>query len=188
MNPRFISRLARSTKLSKINHELRLSGSFSTLDRSASADLSSKLAVSMRPQPLETNLLTIARFAAVRQLTFHTLLTLLIPLRPSRKGATLLNSAGASGIVLPEPCGTGRAPEHARFSRGGVKPLLPGLRLLWPIANCQLLIAHSQHNRRLSSQERPNPINKRSRWRSFNPSETQGSRILPRRLCLGASW
>lgn len=164
----FHSRLARSTKLSKINHELRLSGSFSILDLSASADLSSKLAVSLWPQPLETNLLTIARFAAARQLTFHTLLTLLIPLRPSTKEhcSTLPT---ASGIVW-----------H--------KALLPALRVLWPITNCQLLIASSQHNRCLSSQERPYPINKRSLWRSFNPSETQGSRILPRRLCLGAFW
>ena len=81
----FHSRLARSTILSKINRGFRLGGSLSTFDRSAYADLSSKPAVSMRPQPLETNPLTIARFAAVRQLTFHSLLTLLIPLRPSAK-------------------------------------------------------------------------------------------------------
>lgn len=85
MNPRFISRLARSTKLSKINHELRLSGSFSTSDGSASADLSSKLVglylASARPraeaqgylshQALETNLLTLARLVAACQLASH---------------------------------------------------------------------------------------------------------------------
>jgi len=66
----FHSRLARSTKLSKINHEFRLSGSFSTFDWSAYADLSSKLVVSRRHRALETNLLTLARLAAACQLAF----------------------------------------------------------------------------------------------------------------------
>jgi hypothetical protein len=39
----------------------------------------------MRPQPLETNLLILARLLAARQLAFLSLLTLLIPLRPPAK-------------------------------------------------------------------------------------------------------
>ena len=80
----------------------------------------------MRPQPLETNLLTIARFAAVRQLTFHTLLTLLIPLRPSAKEHCSTLPA-ASGIVWHR---------HS---------------CLCSLAHCQLLHCSSQHNRCLSS-------------------------------------
>ena len=53
------------------------------------ADLSSKPAVSLWPQPLETNLLILARFVAARQLAFCNLLTLLVPFRLIPGGALI---------------------------------------------------------------------------------------------------
>jgi hypothetical protein len=85
LNPRFISRLARSTLLSKTDHEFRLSGSLSISDPPAPrAGLSSKLAVPPRRQALETNLLIVARLAAARQLANARLLTFEMRLDPSK--------------------------------------------------------------------------------------------------------
>ena len=95
----FHSRLARSTKLSKINHELRLSGSFSIFNAPIFRSDCPRNLLSLWPQPLETNLLTIARLAALRQLALRILLTLLIPLRPARRGAFCSTLPVASGTV-----------------------------------------------------------------------------------------
>jgi len=99
----FHSRLARSTKLSKINHELRLSGSFSILDLSA-----------FRRPVLETCCLHAA--SATRDEPFNYSAIRCCPsthipqfvdafdsASPTRKGAFLLNSARCIRNRMAQP-------------------------------------------------------------------------------------
>src|SRR6185437_3994422 len=191
----FHSRLARSTILSKINHELRLSGSLSTFDRSASADLSSKPAVSISlaldlgpkaqglraSQRLETNLLILARLAAARQLA-------------SRATVDLFGTAAALRFwllafgfwpfcqPLPSVCGTAALGCALSQSASLDSRSLQRYRSRSPdhrIACDHPTTRAASHHRRQKS------CLKDQLWRSFNPSGTQGSRILPRRISWG---
>jgi hypothetical protein len=110
----FHSRLARSTKLSKINHELRLSGSFSIFNApifrsDCPRNLLSPAASATRDEPFNYSATCCSSSTRITHFV-----DAFDSASPTHKGA-LLNSAGCiRRVAHPESCGTARIVWHSR--------------------------------------------------------------------------
>lgn len=196
MNPRFISRLARSTILSKIdssNPPERPGFDFRLI--SPKADLSSKLVVPLCRQALETNLLILARLAAARQLAFPRLLTFLIP-SSQPEGAIRSTSARTQNRVAQPGAPDTRDFRVVGWSRPRLCFRFAEHRHSFRIrpnrfrAECRVLTAFSQHHAASSFKEAKIQLNKERCLRSFRTlQELKAPEYQPRGVVpLGAIW
>ena len=150
----FHSRLARSTKLSKINHELRLSGSFSIFNApifrsDCPRNLLSPVASATRDEPFNYSAIRCCSSTHIPHFV-----DAFDSASPSPPRSFLLNSAGCirNRVAHPDSCGTARIVWHSRprlcINTHSSQPLgtlstahtASGLN-----ADCRVLIASAQH-------------------------------------------